>query len=699
MTNMTTPKLSRFLVALSLVLAVGFVLQPIFLMVRAAGASFGSGNIVDGKNITSGDATYIDPITAQNGNTVRMRIKAVNKGSDAAANTKVTFDFSNAQAPRATVTADGVSEVSDSLSISPSGATLQLVPGSGKKYGPPSCSAGCAVSDTEINSGVLLGTVNAGEAASYQVTVEFTVTGTPTTTPVRTTLRSGNILDAGNRTDRTTGWQDPVAADPGEIVEFQTKVINDGQSAAQDVVVRAELPITFATSTTVRSFVSSSTADSVNDTAVVNVSGTQGQRLVYLPGHALKYGPGCTNGCALPDSIHTTGVSIGELPAGQQFQVTFKVTVSNVPPVTTPSPSPTVTPTPSPSPSPSPTPTVTPSPSPSPSPSPTPTVTPTPSPSPSPSPTPTPKGKFKICKFEDTNGNGTRDSGETGLSWDFVYRLNDGVDHTYATRAGSWYEIWNQNKGCGDWIEVPENTLVKAIEKENSDWQITTDKEQTATIHAGNEITFHFGNRKKSQPTPTPSSSPTPTPTPLICNSVCQSNSDCQSGHVCHQDGSQKYCRHPENLGSNSCDTRKTGGFFIRKYHDENGNGHQDTNEKGLSWKFQWDQNADNNWRDYETFENKLGEGGVVSFPEGTQIRIREKAVDGWSATTASEVTIRIRAGENQLMVFGNWRGKPQVLGTSTVTKLPKTGPLTFAGPIASVAMYAAGMWLKKKGL
>ncbi|MEP7166799.1 MAG: hypothetical protein ABI758_02360 [Candidatus Woesebacteria bacterium] len=688
-------KFSHFVLAAALILAVGFLFQPIFLLVRAAGASFGTGDFVDGKNLSTSETTYHDPVTAldaeSDGHSVRMRIKVVNKGSEAASNTKVSFDLSNPRNPSASVWADGVAKVTDTLTLTPSGSVLHFVSGSGKKYGPPDCLNGCVVGDEVISNGISLGTVNPGEAQSYQVTIQFDIEGAPSTGETRTYFRSGPIFDAGNRTDRLTDWEDPVAADPGEIVEFQTKVINDGQSVAKNVIVRAELPITYATQIIAKSFVSSSTADTVSDTAAVNVSGTQGQRLVYLPGHALKYGPGCVSGCALPDSIYTTGVSIGDVAVGEQYQVTFKVIVSNV----LPSPTPTVTPTPTPTASPSPTPTVSPTPTPTASPTPSPSVSPTPTASPS--PTPTPKGKFRVCKFEDLNGNGQKDSGEHGLAWDFVYTLNGDTTSAYQTDGGHWYEFWKSDKGCGAWVDVSDSTTVKVAETLKDGWDVTTDKEQTAVVHSGNDVVFMFGNRKKTSPTPTPSVSPTPTP--LACNSVCQSNSDCQSGLVCTQDGDKKYCRHPDNISNTSCDSRKSGGFRIRKYFDENGNGYQDNGEHGLSWKFQWDANGDNNWHDYETFENQLGEGGVVYLPDEAQVRIREKAVDGWNATTPTEPVIHIKAGDTQLMVFGNWRGKPQVLGTSTITHLPKTGPVALVGPIGSVALYAIGMWMKRKGM
>lgn len=211
------------------------------------------------------------------------------------------------------------------------------------------------------------------------------------------------------------------------------------------------------------------------------------------------------------------------------------------------------------------------------------------------------------------------------------------------------------------------------------------------------KVIFKSGvvNLTDTTPTPTPTPSPSPTPTPQpSCNKVCNVDSDCDGGFICKSHDNTKTCRLKTNPDNDKCDN--VGGFFVRKYHDENGNGSQDKDEKGLSWKFEWDKNGDGNWQAYETFADHLGEGGVVTLPDGTQVRIREKAENGWTATTATEVTLRIKAGENQLMVFGNWKGKPQVLGTTTVKQLPKSGAELELGVIASLAMISAGLYLKR---
>lgn len=161
--------------------------------------------------------------------------------------------------------------------------------------------------------------------------------------------------------------------------------------------------------------------------------------------------------------------------------------------------------------------------------------------------------------------------------------------------------------------------------------------------------------------TATPSPSPTPTATPAIgCNSICSTNSDCPISMTCNSGR----CRNPQNPEDANCTTPKNGGFFIRKYFDTNGNGKPESGEKGLTWKFEWDQNGDGNWRKYDTSENTNGEGGVVTLPEGTQVRIREIAVDGWTATSPTEVTIRIHVGDNQMMQFGNWKGGTVIVPT-----------------------------------
>ena len=187
-----------------------------------------------------------------------------------------------------------------------------------------------------------------------------------------TAFRSGNIFDGGNRTDRLVDWQDPIPADPGEVIEFRVLVQNDGDETAQNVSVRVDFPGTPSLGLVSTAYVTSTNTGTVSDTTTVNVSGTTPQLHSLIPGHTKMYGPGCTP-CVLPDSIAGSGITIGPVVPGtsNSFQVLFKAYVTN----NRPTPTPTPTPTPNPTPTPTPTPTATPTPTP------TTTATPTPTPS------------------------------------------------------------------------------------------------------------------------------------------------------------------------------------------------------------------------------------------------------------------------------------------------------------------------------
>jgi uncharacterized repeat protein (TIGR01451 family)/LPXTG-motif cell wall-anchored protein len=317
--------------------------------------TFASGDIVDGKNLTQSETTYHDPVSIKDGETVRVRIRVVNNGTQDAQNVKVNFDLGSPQAVTGSISADNADSVHDAVGLTPGGAKLDLVAGSVMKYG-PSCTSGCTVSDGEVD----LGTVSPGEAQSYQISIEVKVTGTPVVT-TRAAFSSGNIFDGGNRSEPGSTWVDPIPANPGDAVEFRTMVINTGDVTAKDVTVKVTLPGATSLSLVPSVSVSSSNADAVSDTARVNVTGSVPQILAYLPGHTLKYGPGCTNGCSLADGITVHGISIGDVLPGNQnsYQVTFKVYVSNE---AGPTPTPTVTPTPTPTTTPTvtPTPTATP---------------------------------------------------------------------------------------------------------------------------------------------------------------------------------------------------------------------------------------------------------------------------------------------------------------------------------------------------
>lgn len=302
----------------------------------ASGTSFSGGNILEGRNVTTGESDFHDPVNASADQHVKMLVRVVNQGSEDAQNTKVKFDLSNGIAPSVQISADNAGTQSDGLTLSPGGASLELVSGSGKKFG-PGCDSGCAVGDEIASGGVSLGTVAPSETSSFQVGIEFVVKGTPSGGG-SVTFRGGEFFDGGNRTQRLVDWQDPIPANPGDVIEFRVKVVNDGTARAENTSVRVEFPTVDSTTLTPRAFISGSGASEVSDAATVNVTGSVPQGFSYIGGHARMFGPGCNgaDGCPLPDGIAVHGVTIGAVDPGEtnSFQVAFKVNVTNQQPQT-----------------------------------------------------------------------------------------------------------------------------------------------------------------------------------------------------------------------------------------------------------------------------------------------------------------------------------------------------------------------------
>lgn len=361
--------LTKNIISLVIALVIVFIGAGVyyFTSIKASGADFAGGNIVDAKNVTDGNPSYIDPISAKDGDTIRIRLRVINLGTESAANTIAKYDLGSAGSPKASVTADGATEKSDFVNINPTGASLSFIGGSGKKYG-PACPTGCAIDDTIVSSGVNLGTVEVGDTNSYQLSIEAKVVGTPSGGETTAKFRSGNIFDGG-----VIGvtWADPVTANPGQVVEFRATVVNEGTVDAKNTIVKVMFPGSAANPIVPTIFVSAEGVEKVSDTFTINIAGGSSQKLNYWEGHAIKWGPGCTNGCSLPDNVYVEGVNIGTVApgVGNSYQVVFKAYVTGQStPTATPTSTPTATPTPTN------TPTATPT-----TPTPTPTVTPTPS--------------------------------------------------------------------------------------------------------------------------------------------------------------------------------------------------------------------------------------------------------------------------------------------------------------------------------
>lgn len=149
-----------------------------------------------------------------------------------------------------------------------------------------------------------------------------------------------------------------------------------------------------------------------------------------------------------------------------------------------------------------------------------PSTSPSPSPSPSPvvSPTPGNDAGFEVEKFKDVNGNGSRDDGEIGLSWEFEWDLNgDNNWRAYVSYA-------DQNGKGGRVGGLHEGDVVRVREKGVDGWVSTTLTTQTTTLRIGQTQLVRFGNKPKVV---------------VSCNSTCTTTSDCMSGLVC----SSGFCR------------------------------------------------------------------------------------------------------------------------------------------------------------
>lgn len=281
-------------------------------------------------------------------------------------------------------------------------------------------------------------------------------------------FKGGNIFDGGNRTDRLVDWQDPIPADPGEVIEFRIYVENISDAPVSNVLVRAEFPTSPALNLVTTAYISASGANTVSDIVTVNVSGSIPQIHELIPGHTRMFGPACItpdpnddDSCALPDTITTTGINIENVLPGAKdsYQVLFKAYVSNN--QSTPTPTPTVTPTPTPTITPTPTPTITPTPTA------TPTITPTPTATPTITPTPAGETTLKICKYEDDDGDGERDNGEDVMSWKFYYTIEGGDKFEVNSH---WWNFTTQ--GCAK-ITVPAGKEILVEEEYRDGWRLT----------------------------------------------------------------------------------------------------------------------------------------------------------------------------------------------------------------------------------
>ncbi|EGK87700.1 DUF4347 domain-containing protein [Microcoleus vaginatus PCC 9802] len=227
-------------------------------------------------------------------------------------------------------------------------------------------------------------------------------------------------------------------------------------------------------------------------------------------------------------------------------------------------------------------------------------------------------GTITGLKFNDTNGNGTQDTGEIGIPGVTIFldTNNNGTSDTGETQVttgtdGS-YSFPNLQTGTYNVGEVVPTGFTA-----------TTPNPRTVPLDPGQTSTANFGNQAvPPTPTPTPTSPLPPTPpqppTPVPQSSI--------SG---------------------------------LKFNDGNGNGTRDAEETGLSgWQIFLDANGNNSLDSGETTvtTNNSGNYSFNNLNPGTY-NVREVQQTGWTQTTANPAAVNLGSGESRSGInFGNFQ-------------------------------------------
>ena len=225
-------------------------------------------------------------------------------------------------------------------------------------------------------------------------------------------------------------------------------------------------------------------------------------------------------------------------------------------------------------------------------------------------PIPAVLGSITGIKFNDTNGNGTQDTGEIGIPGVTIFldTNNNGTADTGETQAttgttGS-YSFPNLQPGTYNVREVVPTGFTA-----------TTPNPRTVPLDPGQTSTANFGY----QPVPpTPAPTPTPPTTPVQQGSI--------SG---------------------------------LKFNDGNGNGTQDAEETGLSgWQIFLDANGNNSLDSGETTvtTDNSGNYSFNNLNPGTY-NVREVQQTGWTQTTINPEPVNLDSGESSSEInFGNFQ-------------------------------------------
>ncbi|RJO60710.1 hypothetical protein C4544_04535 [candidate division WS5 bacterium] len=225
--------ISKQVAVLSVIALVVAFLFPILAKAQNP-ASFLGGNIMTGTNNTSGDGTWIDPVSASPGEVIEFRVVAQNQTPGVTINNvKVSANLpaerSVSPTASATVTGDNASAVTDTVVVNVVGGSQQgfaYIPGHGRLFS-PGCPSGCDVGDEVVSGGLNVGSLGPGESTQVlfkaYVTNIVSATPTPTISPTATPT----VVPTVPPTVVPTQPPSPTPQPQGNITELINELIND----------------------------------------------------------------------------------------------------------------------------------------------------------------------------------------------------------------------------------------------------------------------------------------------------------------------------------------------------------------------------------------------------------------------------------------------------------------------------------------
>jgi hypothetical protein len=301
-----------------------------------------------------------------------------------------------------------------------------------------------------------------------------------------------------------------TSAEPMQIVEFFLRLTNTGETDARNVHFRVFFSSTYEQAMHPRVEITANNVDTFSDSVTVN--STTPSILSYHGGHAMIAGVtdlyNCPNMCPLPENFHVYPLNIGNIKPGESktIQIKFKADVF-------------------------------------------PNATPTPTPGPGcntschsnsdcrsehfcykPNGGDTGmcrlpakqesitcendnEGGFIVMKYHDKNGDGSRQSEEPGLDWEFEWDLcrdNNNCDNAWQYQ-GTYITYASKNGEGGRVGGLKNGDKVRIREKSKTGWIATTATNVILEIHQNETVFARFGNRT-TQPTVVTTPPPTSLP-------------------------------------------------------------------------------------------------------------------------------------------------------------------------------------------